>query len=105
MSADTPQAEAHPPTLGVILAGGRAQRMGGVDKLRIRIGGATILTRTLARLAPQCRRLILNTNGDPARFADSGLTVVADGVPDQPGPLAGILAGLEWAAQHAADIP
>jgi molybdopterin-guanine dinucleotide biosynthesis protein A len=88
-------------TLAVVLAGGLARRMGGGDKARIRIGGATVLDRVLARLAPQCDRLILNANADPARFADTGLAVIADSVPDHPGPLAGILAGLDWAADHA----
>ena len=90
--------------LGLVLAGGLARRMGGGDKARIRIGGKTILERVLARLTPQCARVILNANGDPARFADAGLPVVADSVPDFPGPLAGILAGLDWAAAHAPDV-
>ena len=89
------------PTLGLILAGGLARRMGGSDKARIRVGGATILERVLTRLAPQCRRVVVNANGDPARFADTGLPVVADSVPDFAGPLAGILAGLDWAAENA----
>jgi molybdopterin-guanine dinucleotide biosynthesis protein A len=75
--------------------------MGGGDKARIRIGGKTILERVLARLAPQCSAVIINANGDPARFADTGLPVVPDSVPDFVGPLAGILAGLDWAAAHA----
>jgi molybdenum cofactor guanylyltransferase len=93
-----------PPTIGLILAGGQARRIGGGDKLRIRIGRATILRRILGRITPQCSGLILNANGDPTRFADTGLPVVADGVPDYPGPLAGILAGLDWAAEHAPAI-
>jgi molybdopterin-guanine dinucleotide biosynthesis protein A len=78
--------------------------MGGGDKARIRIGGKTILERVLSRLTPQCKAIILNANGDPARFSDTGLPVVADTVPDFAGPLAGILAGLDWAAAHAPDI-
>jgi molybdenum cofactor guanylyltransferase len=81
-----------------VLAGGLARRMGGGDKARIAIGGATILQRVLTCLAPQCTRLVINANGDPARFADTQLPVVADSVPDFAGPLAGILAGLDWAA-------
>jgi molybdenum cofactor guanylyltransferase len=91
----------HPDTLGVILAGGLARRMGGANKMRIRVGDATILEHVLARLRPQCARVILNAN-DAARFADAGLPVVADSVPDFPGPLAGILAGLDFAV---AQIP
>jgi molybdopterin-guanine dinucleotide biosynthesis protein A len=92
------------PTLGLVLAGGLARRMGGGDKPRTSIGGQTILSRVLARLKPQCTRLILNANGDPARFADTGLPVIADDVPGFAGPLAGILAGLDWAAVHAPDV-
>jgi molybdopterin-guanine dinucleotide biosynthesis protein A len=83
-----------------VLAGGLARRMGGGDKARIAIGGASILRRALACLTPQCSRVIINANGDPARFADTGLPVIADSVPDFAGPLAGILAGLDWAAQN-----
>jgi molybdopterin-guanine dinucleotide biosynthesis protein A len=94
----------HPQILGLVLAGGQARRMGGGDKARIMIGGATILERVLARFKPQCAAVILNANGDPARFADIGLPVVPDSVPDFAGPLAGILAGLDWAAAHAPHI-
>jgi molybdopterin-guanine dinucleotide biosynthesis protein A len=87
-------------TLGLVLAGGLARRMGGGDKARIKIGGLTILRRVLACLAPQCSGVIVNANGDPARFADTGLPVVPDSVPDFAGPLAGILAGLDWAAAN-----
>jgi len=87
-----------------VLAGGLARRMGGGDKARIRVAGATILDRVVARLRPQCTRLILNANTDPARFADTGLSVIADRVPDHAGPLAGILAGLDWAADNAPQI-
>jgi len=87
-----------PPTLGLVLAGGLARRMGGGDKARIEIGGVSILDRVLAVLSAQCTGIIINANGDPERFADTGCTVVPDNVPDYPGPLAGILAGLDWLA-------
>ena len=93
-----------PPTLGLVLAGGLARRMGGGDKALIRIGEETILERALARFAPQCARVILNANGDPARFAPFGLPVVPDSVAGFAGPLAGVLAGLDWAAEHAPDL-
>jgi molybdopterin-guanine dinucleotide biosynthesis protein A len=86
-----------------VLAGGLARRMGGGDKARITIGGVTILQRVLTCLQPQCSRLVINANGDPARFADTELPVVADSVPDFAGPLAGILAGLDWAARQIPD--
>jgi molybdenum cofactor guanylyltransferase len=89
---------------GLVLAGGLARRMGGGDKARIRIGGKTILERVLTRLTPQCSGVILNANGDLARFADTGLRVVADSIPDFAGPLAGILAGLDWAAANVPGI-
>ena len=94
---------ADPQTLGVVLAGGLARRMGGGDKARIRVGGRSILERVIGRLHPQCSGLVLNANADASRFADFGLPVVADSVPDFPGPLAGILAGLDWAANQAAE--
>jgi molybdopterin-guanine dinucleotide biosynthesis protein A len=72
--------------------------MGGGDKAMREIGGRTILERVIDRLAPQCAALILNANGDPTRFAFTGLPVVPDSVPDLAGPLAGILASLDWAA-------
>ncbi len=93
-----------PPTPGVVLAGGLARRMGGGDKPMRMIGGRTILERVIARLAPQCDGLVLNANGDPARFAGFGLPVIPDSVADFPGPLAGILAGLDWAAANRPDI-
>jgi len=93
-----------PPTLGLVLAGGLARRMGGGDKPLIDIGGAPILDRVLARLAPDCTQIILNANGDPGRFASYRLPVVADDVPGFAGPLAGILAGLDWAAQNRPDL-
>ena len=78
--------------------------MGGGDKARITIGGVTILQRVLGCLKPQCSRIIINANGDPSRFADTNLPVVADSVPDFAGPLAGILAGLDWAAANAPTV-
>jgi len=92
------------PILGLVLAGGLARRMGGGDKPLRSIAGMTILDRVLARLKPQCQTIILNANGDPARFASTGLAVVPDNVPGFAGPLAGILAGLDWAAQHAPGV-
>lgn len=83
-------------TFGLVLAGGLARRMGGGDKALIRIGNETILQRALARLTPQVSGVVLNANGDPARFAPFRLPVIADSVPDFAGPLAGILAGLDW---------
>ena len=93
-----------PPTPGVLLAGGLARRMGGGDKPMRTIGGRTILERVITRLEPQCDGLILNANGDPARFAAYGLPVIADDVADFPGPLAGILAALDWAAVNRPEV-
>jgi molybdenum cofactor guanylyltransferase len=92
-----------PATPGVLLAGGLARRMGGGDKPMRQIGGRTILERVIARLKPQCDGLILNANGDPARFASFKLPVIPDTVADFPGPLAGILAALDWAASVRPD--
>jgi molybdopterin-guanine dinucleotide biosynthesis protein A len=89
---------------GVLLAGGLARRMGGGDKPMRTIGGRTILERVIARLKPQCDGLILNANGDPARFAAFGLPILPDTVADFPGPLAGILAALDWAATNRPEV-
>ena len=91
-------------TLGVILAGGLARRMGGGDKTMRAIAGRPILDHVIERLAPQCASLILNANGDPARFGAWGLPVVPDDVPDFAGPLAGVLAALDWTALHHPSI-
>jgi molybdopterin-guanine dinucleotide biosynthesis protein A len=93
-----------PSTLGLVLAGGLARRMGGGDKARIEIGGVTILDRVLATLSAQCTGIIINANGDPKRFADTGLEVVPDNVAGFAGPLAGILTGLDWLAGQKNDI-
>lgn len=90
----------YPSTPGVLLAGGLARRMGGGDKSMRSIAGRSILERVVNRLQPQCDPLVLNANGDPARFAAFGLPVVQDSVEGFPGPLAGILAALEWTAAN-----
>jgi molybdenum cofactor guanylyltransferase len=90
-------------TPAVLLAGGLARRMGGGDKPMRQIGGRTILERVIARLKPQCDGLVLNANGDPTRFASFGLPVIPDTIENFPGPLAGILAGLDWAAANRPD--
>lgn len=92
-----PKAEARRP-VGLILAGGLARRMGGGDKGLRQIGGRSILDHVIDRAAPQVAALALNANGDADRFARWGVPVVPDPVPDHPGPLAGVLAGLDWAA-------
>jgi molybdenum cofactor guanylyltransferase len=94
----------HPPTLGLVLAGGLARRMGGGDKPMRSIGGRSMLERVIDRISPQCDALIINANGDPIRFAAFGLPVVADSVADFPGPLAGVLSGLDWAAEYRPEI-
>jgi molybdenum cofactor guanylyltransferase len=86
-----------PPTLGAILAGGLARRLGGGDKALRTVGSRTVLARIIERVSPQVRSLVINANDDPARFDAFGLPVVADSLPDHPGPLAGVLAALEWA--------
>jgi molybdopterin-guanine dinucleotide biosynthesis protein A len=92
-------------TLAVVLAGGLARRMGGGDKPLRTIGGRPLLDHLLDRLRPQVPAIVLNANGDPARFAAYGLPVIADTLPDHPGPLAGILAALEHAAAQHPDLP
>ncbi|MFG6500746.1 molybdenum cofactor guanylyltransferase MobA [Sulfitobacter sp. 1A13191] len=89
--------------LGVILAGGQATRMGGGDKGLLPLGQGTLLSSVIDRLEPQVAGLALNANGDPARFADLGLPVLADSIEGFAGPLAGVLAGLDWAAEQGAE--
>ncbi len=88
--------------LGLILMGGQATRMGGGDKGLLCLGDTTILAHVLDRLAPQTDRIALNANGDPARLAHLNLPILPDSIPDHPGPLAGVLAGLDWAASQCA---
>jgi molybdopterin-guanine dinucleotide biosynthesis protein A len=85
---------------GILLAGGLARRIGGGDKALCEAGGISLLARAIAALAPQCQGLVLNANGDPARFAQFDMSVVADNLPGFMGPLAGILAGLDWLSSH-----
>ncbi len=89
--------------LGVILAGGLARRMGGGDKGLLRLGGRPLLAHVIDRLAPQVAGLALNANGDADRFATFGLPVLPDSIDGYAGPLAGVLAGLDWAAAQGAD--
>lgn len=89
-----------PDVVGVLLAGGRSRRMGGGDKCLAALGGETLLSRAVARARPQVGPLLLNANGDPARFSGYGLPVAADVVEGFHGPLAGVLTGMDWAAEH-----
>ncbi|TPK50749.1 molybdenum cofactor guanylyltransferase MobA [Mesorhizobium sp. B2-4-9] len=93
-----------PMTLGVVLAGGLGRRMGGGDKPTRVIGGRTMLEHVIERLGPQCDGLVLSANGDPVRFARFGLPVVADTIEGYPGPLAGMLAALDWTADNRPDV-
>jgi molybdenum cofactor guanylyltransferase len=83
---------------GIVLAGGQSRRMGGGDKCLRLLGGRPILAHIIARARPQVAALALNANGEPGRFAAFDLPVVADSIADFAGPLAGVLAGLDWAA-------
>jgi molybdenum cofactor guanylyltransferase len=83
---------------GIVLAGGQSRRMGGGDKCLRLLAGKPILAHIIERARPQVAALALSANGDPARFAGFDLPVVADSIADFAGPLAGVLAGLDWAA-------
>ena len=87
---------------GVILAGGQASRMGGGDKALLPLKDARILDHVMERLTPQVSSMALSANGDAGRF-DLGLPVIADSMDGFPGPLAGVLAGLDWAARQGAE--
>jgi molybdopterin-guanine dinucleotide biosynthesis protein A len=82
----------------VVLAGGRGRRLGGIDKALLPVAGRPLMAHVLDRLRPQAGPLAVNANGDPGRFAAFGLPVLPDELPDFPGPLAGVLAAMEWAA-------
>jgi molybdopterin-guanine dinucleotide biosynthesis protein A len=85
---------------GVILAGGQSRRMGGGDKGLLDLAGKPMLAHVIQTLAPQVGRLVINANGDPARFAQFGLPVAPDTIDGFAGPLAGVLAGLRWSAAN-----
>ena len=97
----------------VILAGGQANRMGGGDKGRLMLGDQSLIQRVIERITPQVDAVVSNANGDLSRFDDLDLPVVADSIEGFPGPLAGVLAGMDWAAEQghewlisvAADTP
>ncbi len=91
--------------VGLLLAGGQSRRMGGGDKSLRLLAGQTLLDHVIDRVRSQVAALVLNANGDPVRFARFGLPVVADSVADFAGPLAGVLAGLDWAAANRPDSP
>lgn len=88
---------------GVLLAGGLARRMGGGDKPLKTLGGRPILNHVIERARPQVSDLLLNVNGDMSRFSGYGLPMATDVIDGHAGPLAGILTGMEWAAENAAD--
>ena len=87
------------PIAGVILAGGASRRMGGVEKSLMELAGKPLLGHAVDRLRPQTCCLAINANGDPSRFRRFSLPVLQDSIPGRAGPLAGILAGLDWAAE------
>ena len=87
--------------VGCVLAGGLSRRMGGEEKALLKLGGEPMLSRVIERLRPQVARLILNANGDPGRYAQFRLPVVADNITGFAGPLAGVEAGMKWAIDHA----
>ena len=86
----------------IVLAGGRARAMDGADKALLQMGGRRLIARALERISPQCGTVAIAAGGDPGRFAAYGRPVLADPFPDHPGPLAGILAGMDWAASLGA---
>jgi molybdopterin-guanine dinucleotide biosynthesis protein A len=91
-------------TLGLVLDGGRARRMGGADKGLLALAGRPMIAHAIDRLRPQVARLAISANGDPARFERFGLPVVADDPPNRAGPLAGVLAALEYCARSLPEL-
>jgi len=101
----TTQTRATGQVAAVVLAGGRGSRLGGADKALVQLAGRPLLAHVLARLRSQAAPIALNAAGDPARFAEFGLPVIADPVPGFLGPLAGVLAGLDWMREAAPEAP
>ncbi len=91
------------PVLGLILAGGRARRLGGVDKALVELAGKPLLQHVITRLRPQLPDMAINANDDPGRFTAYSLPVISDSLEDA-GPLAGVLAGMEWAASNMPEV-
>ncbi|MEJ0069298.1 MAG: molybdenum cofactor guanylyltransferase MobA [Pseudomonadota bacterium] len=98
---DSPGLDPPDDLVAVLLAGGLSRRMGGGDKCLRLLGGRSILDRVIERMRPQAPRIVINANGDAARFAAFGLPVAADAIDGFPGPLAGVLTGMLWARDHA----
>ncbi len=94
-----------PDIAGIILAGGQARRLGGLDKASTTLGGKPLIEHVIDRVRPQVSSLIINAAGDPTRFANFDLPVLADVVDGFAGPLAGVLTGLEWLSVHRPDVP
>lgn len=85
---------------GVVLAGGKARRMGGTDKGLVALNGRPMVTYVLEALAPQTKTIIINANRNLEQYAEYGFAVVPDRIPDYGGPLVGIASAME-----AADTP
>lgn len=86
--------------VGIVLAGGAGRRLGMADKALCLLDGETLLARVLRALGPQVTATVISANGDPVRYAGTGLPVVVDDPPGRLGPLAGLLAGMEWVARE-----
>jgi molybdenum cofactor guanylyltransferase len=91
--------------VGVLLAGGKSSRMGGVDKSLLPLAGRPILAHVIDRLRPQVPDLVIVANGDLSRFAGFDLPVVPDRIAGHAGPLAGVHAGIEWCKANRPDCP
>lgn len=104
MAAEPIQDSSGMDVLGLVIAGGRARRMGGTDKALAPLSGRPLVAHAFERLGPQCAALAISANGDPSRFSPFGVPVVADDVPGFAGPLAGVLAGLELARASGFDL-
>ncbi|SMB55680.1 molybdopterin-guanine dinucleotide synthase [Serratia proteamaculans] len=100
----------HEEITGIILAGGRATRMGGEDKGLVQVAGIPLYQYVLSRLRSQVGQVAISANRNQERYRESGLPIVSDLTPDFSGPLAGMLAGLkhastEWVAFVPCDVP
>ncbi len=90
--------------LGLVLAGGLSRRMGGMEKSLMQLHGKALIGHVVQRLSPQVASLVINANGDAARFANLALPVIPDTISGSQGPLAGILAGMEHARRRLPEV-
>ena len=90
--------------IGAIIAGGKSSRMEAREKAFLELGGKSILSHLIERFGPQVDQLVINANGEPARFSEFGLVVIPDVLTSLTTPLAGLHASLQFAQKARAEV-